>query len=171
MKGRSIFSLIMSLTILSVSSLPISAQEIKKHYEATTPLPGIGRVTIRDNIRNLPTNRIFRKCPSNSMIIEFAESKSYLVIICSDENDHNLPKYWIERRKNGGSDLIVNASSNTNEPATYKRGEYSYWIYSDGIHPEKMNAYLQRYNRNTQRGSAEALLFYYNRGYKDFNGF
>jgi hypothetical protein len=167
MKKRSIFSLIMSLT-LGVGSLPTSAQEIQRDYAPTTPLPNIGRTTIRDNIRNLPTRRIFTQCPSNSIILEFAESKNYLVIICSQENDRNVPKYWIQRPKNGGSDLRINVTFDEGM-ALYERGEYSYSIYSDGIRPERLNAYLQRYNRNFQKGFGEALLYHYNRRYQDFN--
>lgn len=166
MKKRFIFSLIMSFTF-GVSSLPTSAQEIQRDYAPTTPLPNIGRTTIRDNIRNLPTRRIFTQCPSNSIILEFAESKNYLVIICSQENDRNVPKYWIQRPNNGRSDLIINVSFDEGI-ALYKRGEYSYSIYSDGIRPERLNVYLERYNRNFQKGFGEALLYHYNRKYQDF---
>lgn len=124
-------------------------------YGFTTPIPSIGRVTIRDNIKNLPKSKIFASCPDNSNLIEFAESTTKQVIICSAENDFKKEKYWIQRNKNSDGFFTLIASFDARGVPYYKRGATTYAIYIDGVKPSRLNAYLY------QNSKGEALLYHY----------
>lgn len=125
-------------------------------YGSTTPIPKIGRVTIRRHIRDLPRNQIFAQCPTNTRLVEFAESTNYSVMICSDDNKLNNRKYWIQRHKATGRELRLTASYDIRGVPYYPNGSEEYYIYTDGARPERMNAYLSG-------DSYEALLYHYNR--------
>ncbi|WP_374790837.1 hypothetical protein [Aerosakkonema funiforme] len=164
MKRRLLFIFLMTIFIIfGIKSLPNLAQEMQYDYAPNTRIPAIGRVTIRDNIRNLPANKRFTRCPSNSNLIEFAESTNYLVMICSDERDRNRHKYWIQRSKHNRLILRLIASFDVRGVPDYPNGQYTYYIYADG--GGRINAYLERCNQ-TRRCVSEALFYHYSRWYE-----
>ncbi len=169
MKTRSRLSLIGSILMVGATALPSFAQIIKRDYDFQTPVPLISRITIRDNIRNLPKSKLFTRCPDKTVLLEYAESSKYSIMICSDEKNTRQEKYWIQNAKNGSGKLTLTAFVYTTGAPFYKYGDEIFSILTDddGIKPVKFNAYLERYNSKTKIGSAEALLYHYHRYYQD----
>lgn len=136
---------------------------VLRDYGWTTRLPKTGKVTIRGNIKQLNSNRLFTRCPANTVVVAFAESTNYLTQICSKEYDLSLPKYYFGRDKKSGSSLKIvnNDADEANQLIFHNRG-YTYLIYADGSRPEGSNAYLEVTQPNGKT-YAEALLYLYDR--------
>jgi hypothetical protein len=141
-----------------------SPSALRQDYATTAPLPSTGRVTIRDDIRNLDTKRLIATCPPDSAPYAFAESTNYQIQICSQEYDPWLPKYYIGQAKDGSGEMRI-TSTNPDEARQliFKHQGYTYSLYRDTAHPESSNAYLQVFTPNGE-GYAEALLYLYEMG-------
>lgn len=138
--------------------------QIQQDYAPTEPLPDTGKLTIRDNIRNLEPNRLIADCPSDSGPYAFAESTHYRVQICSQEYDPWQPKYYIGQAKDGSGELrITSTDPDQARQLIFKHEGYTYILYRDGARPEQVNAYLEVYFPNGER-HAEALLWLYEIG-------
>jgi|GEM_PF-1974775 len=133
-------------------------------FDFDVAIPAIGRVTIRKNIRHLPNSRLFSNCPEGTRLNQFAESTTYLVTICSDEEDLNEDKYWIQLNKITGEikNLIAFYPTYRELGPSWKDGDLGLYLYIDGRDPEcdGINAYLAR------GGSWEALWYHYDRYYE-----
>lgn len=134
-----------------------------RDYEPMTPIPAIDRVTIRDDVRNLAPDQAIADCPTDTSVYAFAESTSYFVQICSQEQDPWLPKYYIGQAKDGSSEQQI-TSDNPDEARQliFRDQGYAYILYRDSARPDLTNAYLEIY---TPEGTvyAEALLYFYER--------
>ena len=112
-----------------------------------------------------PASQRFDRCPAQSHLEQFAESTSFLVMVCRDDRD-NLKKFWIQKAKKSGKITRLTAEDQPNsQPSRWTSGAYSVAIYADGRNPEKLNAYLESYNTQTKQGRAEALIYHYSRFY------
>lgn len=154
-----------TLLVASYQPLAIAQESFKRDYEFSTPISKTGKVTIRKPIQDLPAKSIFTSCPSKSSLQDFAESSSFLVMICRDQKN-KAQKYWIQKNKKTGSILRLTAKDLPNsQPALWRSGDYQVYIYHDGRNPELINAYLESYNTKTKQGRGEALLYYYSYNY------
>jgi len=135
--------------------------EIKRDYDFTTPIATTGKVTVRDRIRFVGSDKLMTACPTDTAPYALAESTHYRVQICSGEYDPQLPKYYIGQDKEGGSELRI-TSSNLNEARQliFKNGDYTYILYRDGAKPDQSNAYLEVYMPDG-KSYAEALFYLY----------
>jgi hypothetical protein len=137
---------------------------IQQDYEATTPLPSTGAVTIRQSIRDLDPDQLIAECPPDSAPYALAESTNYRVQICSQEYDPWLPKYYIGQAKDGSGELRITSSNpDAARQLTFQQGGYTYIIDRDGARPEVTNAYLEIYTPSGDN-YAEALLYLYETG-------
>ncbi len=163
MKIHRYFCLIaFTAALISVAISPGFAQTIKRDYEASTPLPQTKKVTIRQPLQNLPSDRLFAKCPTNSQLTEFAESNNFLVMVCREGGDLGLTKHWLQKSKKTGKQMQLKAQDRPNsQPSTWKSGDYEVSIHSDGAKPNLINAYLESYNTKTKQGRSEALIYHY----------
>lgn len=142
-------------------SVTQTANEPQRDYGATSPLPGTGKVTIRNDIRNLDPNLLIADCPADSAPYAFAESTNYRVQICSQEYDPWQPKYYIGQAKDGQGELRITSSDpNEARQLIFQNEGYTYILYRDSARPEQNNAYLEIYSPNGE-GRAEALLYLY----------
>ena len=133
-------------------------------YEAMTPLPSTGKVTIRDSMRNLDLSRLIADCPPDSAPYAFAESTHYQVQICSQEYDPWQPKYYIGQAKDGSGELRITSSDpEAARQLIFRHDGYAYVIYRDSARPEQTNAYLEIYSPDGQN-YAEALIYLYETG-------
>lgn len=149
------------------STPPSQAQSeepnIQRDFAPTTPLPEIGQVTVRGNIRELAADRMIAECPADSAPYALAESTNYRVQVCSAEYDPWLPKYYMSQAKDGSGNLeLTNTDPNTARQLIFTNGDYTYILYRDSARPEQTNAYLEVH---TPDGTtyAEALLYFYER--------
>ncbi len=140
---------------------PDPAPEMKRDYGVTTPIATTGKVTVRDRIRFVDSDKLMTACPTDTAPYALAESTHYRVQICSEEYDPQLPKYYIGQDKDGGGELRI-TSSNLNEARQliFKNGDYTYILYRDGAKPDQSNAYLEVYMPNG-KSYAEALFYLY----------
>jgi hypothetical protein len=155
------------ITILVAISIPPGfTQTIKRDYEASTPLPQTKQLTIRQPLKELPSDRLFAKCPANSQLTEFAESNNFLVMVCREGGDRGLTKHWLQKSKKTGKQTQLKAQDRPNsQPSTWKSGDYEASINSDGAKPNLVNAYLESYNTKTKQGRSEALIYHYAKSY------
>jgi hypothetical protein len=152
-----------TLLVASYQPSAIADEVFKRDYDFSTPIPATGKVTIRKPIQDLPAKSLFASCPAKSNLQEFAESTSFLVMICRDRKNE-LQKYWLQKNKKTGSVLRLTARDLPRQPyAGWKHGDYEVSLYGDGRNPELINAYVESYNRKTKLGKAEALLYYYSK--------
>jgi hypothetical protein len=165
-KFQHFFSLISSFILIANYPSAVRAGDIKRDYDFSTPLPHTERVTIRQPIQALPTNLLFTRCLQGSHLVEFAESTNYRVMICRDDSN-KLKKYWIQQTKETGAIIQATAEDNPkSQPARWTVGNFDeVGIYADSARPEKSNAYIEFYNKETQEGWAEALLYHYSESY------
>jgi hypothetical protein len=70
MKIRCSLSLVLSITLVVVYQPNLRAGDMKNDYEFSTPLPQIGRATIRRPIQALPARSLFDRCPAKSQLEE-----------------------------------------------------------------------------------------------------
>ncbi len=156
-------SLFGTLLIASYQPFVIADDIFKRDYDFSTPIPATGKVTIRKPIQDLPKKSLFASCPVKSDLQDFAESHSFLVMICRDQKNV-LQKYWIQKNKKTGSVVHLTARDLLNsQPSVWKSGNYQVYLYHDGRNPQLINAYLESYNMKTKKGRAEALLYYYSK--------
>lgn len=132
-----------------------------RDYEPTTPLPDTGKVTVRNDIRNLDPDRLITDCPADSAPYAFAESTHYRVQICSQEYDPWQPKYYLGQAKDGSGELRITSS----DPAEarqliFESDGYTYILDRDAARLEQANAYLQVFTP-TGDSYSEALLYLY----------
>jgi hypothetical protein len=159
------FPLVSSLLLLTAFPGLAQAGEMKRDYEFSTPLPQTKRVTIRRPIAALPANQRFDRCPAQSRLEEFAESTSFLVMVCRDDRN-NMKRFWIQKAKKTGAITKLTWLMERGDPYRgWTSGDYSVSIYADGRNPEKLNAYLESFNTRTKQGKAEALIYHYSRVY------
>ena len=90
--------------VASYQPVAIAQDSFKRDYGFSTTLPQTGKVTIRKPITDLPAKSLFESCPKKSDLQEFAESTSFLVMICRDRQN-DLQKYWIQKNKKSGKIL------------------------------------------------------------------
>jgi hypothetical protein len=134
---------------------------IKRDYAPTTPIDETGKVTVRDRIRFLETDRLIADCPTDTAPFALAESTNYRIQICSEEYDPQLPKYYIGQAKDGSGELrITSANLDEARQLIFKNDDYTYVLYQDGARPEQTNAYLEVYEPNGE-SYAEALFYLY----------
>jgi hypothetical protein len=141
---------------------------VQRDYDLTAPLPTTGQVTIRDNIRNLETDRLIAECPADSAPYAFAESTNYMAQICSAEYDPWLPKYYLGHAKADGSEIwLTNEDHETAQQLIFANDDYTYVLHRDSARPSQTNAYLEVHAPN---GTvyAEALLYFYERSDRPF---
>ncbi|PZV18953.1 MAG: hypothetical protein DCF20_02585 [Pseudanabaena sp.] len=164
MKSKNFWNVILgALIVASYQPLAIADEVFKRDYGFSTPIPATGKVTIRKPIKDLPAKSLFAICPAKSSLQDFAESTSFLVMICRDKKNE-LQKYWIQKNKKTGSVLRLTALDLPNsQPSAWTSGDYQVNIYRDGRNPQLINAYLESYNTKTKQGRAEALLYYYSK--------
>ena len=165
MNIHSWFNLVASLMLIGYSGTA-QADDLKRDYEATTPLPQTGRLTIRRSISALPADQLFDRCPAQSRLEEFAESTRFLVMVCRDDRDA-LKKFWIQKTKKTGTiTRLTGQDQPRSQPTPFASGDYRVLIYADGAKPSQLNAYLESYNAKTRKaGRAEALLYHYSKFY------
>jgi hypothetical protein len=163
MKIRYIFSFASSLALFAAFQSSAIAGEIIRDYEFSTPLPQTGKVTVRQPIESLPLKSLFDRCPTKSHLEAFAQSTHFLVMVCRDDvND--LKKYWIQKSiKNGKVRKITAQDLPNSQPVAWQSEDYAVSIYADSARPELSNAYIESFNTKTQKGRAEALLYYYSK--------
>lgn len=157
----SVLGIAASLVVLGMTGSIARAQEIQRDYGPITPLSQTGRLTIRGVIRSLSFSRLLVLCPQNHRLIQFAESTNYQVIICASNCGRNRPAYWIQVDKSSGEELRIEAAFDLRGVAYYPHGNYNYSIHDDSGRYREHNAYLEIYNTQTERATAEALLYYY----------
>ncbi|TYQ23991.1 hypothetical protein PseudUWO311_20740 [Pseudanabaena sp. UWO311] len=156
-------TLLGTLLVASYQPFAIADDIFKRDYDFSTPIPATGKVTIRKPIQDLPKKSLFASCPVKSDLQDFAESTSFLVMICRDQKNV-LQKYWIQKNKKTGSVLRLTAKDLPNsQPSVWKSGNYQVYLYHDGRNPQLINAYLESCNMKTKKGRAEALLYYYSK--------
>jgi hypothetical protein len=152
-----------TLLVASYQPSAIADSVFKRDYDFSTPIPATGKVTIRKPIQDLPAKSLFAACPAKSNLQEFAESTSFLVMICRDRKNE-LQKYWIQKNKKTGSVVrLISWDFPNSQPSAWKNGNYQVSLYRDGRNPELINAYVESYNSKTKLGKAEALLYYYSK--------
>jgi hypothetical protein len=152
-----------TLLVASYQPFAITDDVFIRDYEFSTPIPTTGKVTIRKPILDLPKKSLFASCPAKSDLQDFAESTSFLVMICRDQQNV-LQKYWIQKNKKTGAVVRLTARDLPNsQPSMWKSGNYQVYLYHDGRNPELINAYLESYNMKAKKGRAEALLYYYSK--------
>ncbi|MBW4659681.1 MAG: hypothetical protein KME15_13475 [Drouetiella hepatica Uher 2000/2452] len=140
---------------------PNPEPEMERDYGVTTPIATTGKVTVRDRIRFLDSDKLLTACPTDTAPYALAESTHYRVQICSGEYDPQLPKYYIGQAKDGGSELRITSSDlNEARQLTFKNGDYTYILYRDGAKPDQSNAYLEVHMPNG-KSYAEALFYLY----------
>jgi hypothetical protein len=155
-----------SAALISTAISPGLAQTIKRDYETTTPLPQTNRVTIRQPLQALPSDRLFAKCPMNSQLTEFAESNNFLVMVCREGGDRGLTKHWLQKNKKTGKQMQLKAQDQpSSQPSTWKSGDFEVSISADGAKPTLINAYIESYNTKTKQGRSEALIYHYSTHY------
>ena len=165
MKVQVGLSFISGLVLLMIGAMGAQAEDFKRDYTFSAPLPHTRRVTIRKVIQALPVSQLFDRCPVQSRLEEFAESTSFLVMVCRDDRNA-LKKFWIQKAKKSGKITRLTAEDKPNsQPSRWTIGDYSVAIYADGRNPEKLNAYLESYNTQTKQGRAEALIYHYSQFY------
>jgi hypothetical protein len=136
--------------------------DILRDYDTMSPLPETGRVTVRSDINSLDTARLIVDCPTDTAPYAYAESSNYRIQICSEEYDPWIPKYYIGRAKEGGTELrLINKNVAEARQLIFRNGDYMYTIYRDGARPDRMNAYLEIYSPDDRKTYAEALLYLY----------
>ncbi len=149
--------------VASYQPMAIAQDLLKRDYGFSIPLPQTGKVTIRKPITNLPAKSLFESCPIKSDLQDFAESTSFLVMICRDRQN-DLQKHWIQKNKKSGKISRLTALDlPRSQPVPWKVGDYNLSIYADGL--GQINAYLESYNPKTKLGRAEALLYHYSKYY------
>jgi hypothetical protein len=152
-----------ALLVAGYQPFAIADEVFTRDYEFSTPIPTTGKVTIRKPLKDLPKKTLFASCPAKSDLQDFAESTSFLVIICRDQQNV-LQKYWIQKNKKTGAVVRLTAQDLPNsQPSVWKSGNYQVYLYHDGRNPQLINAYLESYNLITKKGRAEALLYYYSK--------
>jgi hypothetical protein len=139
---------------------PGKPPEMERDYGLTTPIATTGKVTVRDRIRFIDSDKLLAACPTDTAPYALAESTHYRVQICSGEYDPQLPKYYIGQEKGGGELRITSSNLNEARQLTFKNGDYTYILYRDGAKPDKSNAYLEVYMPDG-KSYAEALLYLY----------
>lgn len=152
-----------ALLVAGYQPFAIADEVFTRDYEFSTPIPTTGKVTIRKPLKDLPKKTLFASCPAKSDLQYFAESTSFLVIICRDQQNV-LQKYWIQKNKKTGAVVRLTAQDLPNsQPSVWKSGNYQVYLYHDGRNPQLINAYLESYNVKTKKGRSEALLYYYSK--------
>ena len=163
MKAKNFWNIIFGAVIVASYQPLAIAEMFKRDYEYKTPIPKTGQVTIRKPIKALPAKSLFVPCPTKSDLSDFAESTNFLVMVCRDRKN-DLQKYWIQKSKKTGKLLRLTAQDLPDSPpVSWETGDYSVYLYIDGIGAG--NAYLESYNRKSQQGRAEALLYHYSKVY------
>ncbi|CAN1211416.1 DUF928 domain-containing protein [Tumidithrix helvetica PCC 7403] len=165
MKIQHCFRFLFGIALIAGYQPSAIADEFKRDYDFSTPLPQTGKVTIRKPLEALPLKSLFDRCPAKSHLEEFAQSTHFLVMICRDDTN-DLKKYWIQKAlKNGKVRKLIAEDRPNSQPVAWQSEDYKVSIYADGARPESLNAYLESYNTKTQQGRAEALLYHYSKFY------
>lgn len=156
------YCVLAGLTVLTACGTSAVAEELQRDFPFNQPIPETGRVTQRLPLNQLPAAKLFSKCPESTKLAQYAESSHFQVIICTDKKAARSFKYWIQKSKrtNKISQIIARTDPNSLE-SVWESGDYRVMIYADGARPDTINAYLESYNRKTQKGIAEALLYHY----------
>jgi hypothetical protein len=157
----------LATTLIATTISPGFAQTTKRDYEFSTPLSQTKRLTIRQPLQALPSDRLFAQCPSKSQLTEFAESTTFVVMVCREGGDRGLTKHWLQKNKKTGKQMQLTVQDQPNsQPSNWQSGDYQVYIYADGRNPNSINAYLESYNTKTKLIRAEALIYHYATGYK-----
>ncbi|NJR65089.1 MAG: hypothetical protein HC772_06850 [Leptolyngbyaceae cyanobacterium CRU_2_3] len=136
-------------------------KSIDRDYDFSTPIASTGKLTVRERIRTVDTDKLIASCPTDTAPYALAESTHYRVQICSGEYDPQLPKYYIGQAKDGSGELrITSADLDEARQLVFKNGDYTYTLYRDSARPEQNNAYLEIYMPNG-KSYAEALFYLY----------
>lgn len=133
----------------------------KADYDFSTPIPQIGRTTIRRSLAEFDRTQMVAPCPPDTVLLTAAESTNYHIQICSAEDDPTQPAYYMGFAKDGSGDIVIPASDRqAARQNVFRNGNYTYSIYADGRAPERMNAYLEVLLPNGEM-HAEALWYLY----------
>jgi hypothetical protein len=124
-------------------------------------------VTDYQDIRNFDLNQQFAPCPTDTVLLRFAESTKYKVQICSQEGDLNLPGYYMGHSKNGSGNLKFKIKDKqAAQQGVYKHEDYSYILYTDGLHRDGFRPKLQVFGPKAKLLLEEQLLSLYDKDYR-----
>jgi hypothetical protein len=150
----------LSLGLLGLTIALTSAQT------ATASTPKKLPVTDYQDIRNFDSRKQFTPCPTDTILLRFAETTKYKVQICSQEGDLSLPGYYMGQGKNGGGNLKFKIrDQQAAQTGVYKHEDYSYILYTDGLHRDGFRPKLQVYGPKAKLLLEEQLLSLYDKDY------
>jgi hypothetical protein len=136
---------------------------------AVTTLAQAASLPLTDyqDIRKLDLAKQAQPCPTDTVLLRWAESRSFKVQICSKAGDLSLPGYYMGNAKKGGSKLKFQI---TDQPAAqqgvYQNADYTYVIYTDGLHRDGFRPKLQVYGPKAKLLLEEQLLALYDKDFR-----
>jgi len=124
-------------------------------------------VTDYQDIRNLDLAKQFASCPTDTVLLRYAESPNFKVQICSKEYDLSLPGYYMGQAKDGSGSLTFKLTDRAAaEQGVYVNGDYRYVIYTDGLHRDGFRPQLQIFGPGTKLLTQEQLLSLYEKDFR-----
>jgi hypothetical protein len=124
-------------------------------------------VTDYQDIRKFDLAKQAQPCPTDTVLLRWAESPSFKVQICSKEGDLSLPGYYMgNAKKNGGKLKFKITDQQAAQQGVYKNVDYSYVIYTDGLHRDGFRPKLQVFGPKAKLLLEEQLIALYEKDFR-----